>query len=790
MMKEAKAPGLFARLTGFAPLQSEAARLRAFLAAVPGAWCGFANDGTIAYSETFCRLLGLEAVASLSDIQARLFASDAAVLEGAFHALQDGAQPFAVTVHDTDKSLTFKLSGSRGEDTGTGTVFNMLWLEDITPQRREQRREAQVREQAEGERDRLLGILDRLPHPVWLRDRRGDIVWCNRLYADSLATTPATVVAEKRELLLKPARRGAAKAAPGAKQLPLGGRALAEAAREQGEPAIVQAHMITGGQRRLVQVSEMAIGLDGNTLGLAEDVTREEELEAELQRYMASNTELLEHLGTAIAIFDGGQRLEFYNSAFAQLWKLEDNYLNGKPKLGDLMEKLREQRTLPEQADFRKYKQTWLNLFTGLLQPHEEMLYLPNSNALRMLVVPHSMGGIMMTFEDVTSRLELESSYNTLIAVQKETLDNLAEGVAVFSGDGRLRLWNPSFAKLWDLNPEDLEGSPHIMRLSERMQHLFEAEEWPRAQKTLIAQSIDRAAQSGRLARIDGALLSYATVPLPDGGVLVTHVDVSDTARVENALREKNAALEAAERLKLDFLANVSYQLRTPLSAIMGFTEILNNEYFGPLNARQREYTSGMHEAGERLLSLIDDILDLSSIEAGYMVLNREAVPVRRVMETIEGLTRDWARKDQIEIRMNCPANIGEVVADERRLKQALLNLMSNAIAFSPLGGTIEFAAKRQGDTIFVSVADKGPGISLEDQDRIFEPFERARGGQAGRGRGAGLGLALVKNIINLHGGHVRLESREGAGTNFTISLPAEVVLSEARKAAVMRIVQ
>ena len=775
-------PNLFSRLTGAAPLQAEAARLRAFLAAVPGAWCGFATDGTVAYSDSFCRLLGLDAIAALSDVQGKLFPSDAAALEGQFQALQENGLTFASTVHNADKSIVFSLRGTRGADAESGTRFDMLWLEDVTPQQREQRREAQLRESAETERDRLLGVLDRLPYPIWLRGPRGDIAWCNRLYADLLGTTPATVVAERRELALKPARRNAGKPV-----LPLGGRALAELAREQGGPAIVQAHIIAAGQRRLLQISETPLGLDGNTLGLAQDITREEELEAELHRYMAANTELLEQLGTAIAIFDGGQRLAFYNSAFAQLWKLDDNYLNGKPKLGDLMEKLRETRLLPEQADFRKYKQSWLALFTGLLQPHEEMLYLPSGSALRMLVVPHSMGGLMMTFEDVTSRLELESSYNTLIAVQRETLDNLAEGVAVFSGDGRLRLSNPSFAKLWELNPEDLEGGPHIMRLSEKMKGSFEADEWPVAQKTLIAQSLDRTAHGGRLARTDGSLLSYSTVPLPDGGVLVTHVDISDTARVENALREKNAALETAERLKLDFLANVSYQLRTPLSAIMGFTEILNNEYFGPLNARQREYTSGMHEAGERLLSLIDDILDLSSIEAGYMVLNREAVPVRRVMDTIADLTRDWARKDQIEVRLTCPADIGEVVADERRLKQALLNLVSNAISFSPLGSTIELNAKRQAGTVYIAVSDKGPGISSEDQNRIFEPFERARGGQAGRGRGAGLGLALVRNIVKLHGGQIRLESREGRGTTFTISLPAETVLSEARKAAETR---
>ncbi|MBU0800722.1 MAG: PAS domain-containing sensor histidine kinase, partial [Alphaproteobacteria bacterium] len=458
------------------------------------------------------------------------------------------------------------------------------------------------------------------------------------------------------------------------------------------------------------------------------------------------------------------------NSAFAQLWLLEDQYLNAAPKLGDLMEKLRENRRLPEQADFRKFKQSWLNMFTALINPHEDMLYLPNGRALRMLTVPHPMGGLMMTFEDVTSRLELESSYNTLIAVQKETLDNLTEGVAVYGGDGRLKLWNPAFARLWGLHPEDLADQPHINRIVEKMKGKFPAEVWEHRRAELIAHSIDRRTRDGRIEYLGDRLIAYSTVPLPDGGVLVTHVDVTDTARVENALREKNAALQAAERLKLDFIANVSYQLRTPLNAIMGFTEILGNEYFGPLNARQKEYTVGMSDASDRLLTLINNILDLSSIEAGYMELETADVDVCAMLNGLTDLTCEWARKEKIEVKLDCPADIGTINADEPRLKQVMLNLIRNAMAFTPAGGTITVTANRSPEKLQLIVSDTGSGIAAHDQERIFEPFERA---QAGGSRGAGLGLTLVKNIIEMHKGTVALQSAAGLGTTVTITLPA-----------------
>jgi signal transduction histidine kinase len=241
---------------------------------------------------------------------------------------------------------------------------------------------------------------------------------------------------------------------------------------------------------------------------------------------------------------------------------------------------------------------------------------------------------------------------------------------------------------------------------------------------------------------------------------------------VENALREKNAALEAAEQLKTDFLANVSYQLRTPLNAIMGFSEILGNQYFGPLNTRQTEYTTGIRESGERLISLIDDILDLSTIEAGYLELKKEPVELKALLEGLYDLTTEWARKHKLEVSLSCPDNIGPISADDRRLKQALLNLIRNAINFTPEGGRINISAIRSGDGIEILIADTGIGIAQSDMKRIFQPFERIPTGRNDAGNaGAGLGLSLVKNIIELHGGTITITSIEGQGTTATVKL-------------------
>ena len=759
-MKKAES-GWLKQLTGSSK-REEKARLEAFLDAAPQDYCGWSKDGSAAFSKGFCDALNLQTIHTMQDIQNALAPSDAAALETLFTHLQKDGKHFETRVRDASKTKLFKLTGRKGHDS-EGGPFDVIWLDDITDHAAEIESLKEQKTQSHEERDRLQNALDNLPLPLWLRDAHANLTWCNKAYAQIADNSVASVMADQIELSIKPAKKNGM-ASPV-------GKALAQQAIENRNPQYSQGHIVRHGKRHYFEVTETPLPAGNHCMGMGIDRTKEYELETDHKRYMAANNELLEQLGTAIGIFDAEQQLEFYNTAFGQLWHLEDSYLNRRPKLGDLMEKLREARRLPEQADFRKFKQSWLGMFTGLIGTHDEMLHLPDGSALRMLVVPHPMGGLMMTFEDVTSRLELESSYNTLVAVQKETLDNLSEGVSVFGGDGRLKLWNPSFARLWELNPEELEGEPHINRLLERMQALFPKEDWGTARESIVLQALDRNVHEGQMTLKDKSMVAYSTVPLPDGGVLITHVDITDKIRVENALRERNAALEDAERVKIDFLANVSYQLRTPLNAIMGFADILENEYFGKLNDKQHEYTTGMQEASERLLSLINNILDLSSIEAGYMSLEIDKVAIDRIITDIEDLTGEWALKEKILLRTEVPETLAPIEADERRVKQILLNLMRNAITFTPEKGTIDVLVKQDKTNTTITIKDSGSGISPEDQERIFQPFERGQAANSNR-NGTGLGLTLVKNIAELHGGSVSLESSAKKGTAVTISLP------------------
>jgi signal transduction histidine kinase len=238
----------------------------------------------------------------------------------------------------------------------------------------------------------------------------------------------------------------------------------------------------------------------------------------------------------------------------------------------------------------------------------------------------------------------------------------------------------------------------------------------------------------------------------------VTFVDVTDRFRIESALRDRNDALEAADRLKSDFIKHVSYELRTPLNTILGFAEMLASGVPGALNPRQEEYVGDIVAGANTLTQLISNILDLSLIESGALRLELTRIDLRAMLDDVAGLARDMATKAGLALVVD--AEPGEFRADDRRLRQVVFNLLSNACKFTPSGGTITLSGRIEGEDVQIAVADTGPGIAPEVKANVFERFaSKARSGQRA---GAGLGLALVNRFVELHDGWVEIESDHG----------------------------
>jgi signal transduction histidine kinase len=610
-----------------------------------------------------------------------------------------------------------------------------------------------------GDVETMRALLDSLPAPVWARDPNGRLIFVNAAYARAVeAEDSADAVARELELLDRAARESIANARAG-------GAAYAERL-----PAIV------AGARRIFDVVDAPSG--AGSAGMAVDATEVETMRAELARMIEAHRRVLDQLATGVAIFNVDRKLIFYNTAFRSLFELDAGLLDQTPTDSAVLDTLRTARKLPEEQDFRLWKQQLYEAYRAV-EPKEHMWHLPDGRTLRVVTAPNPEGGVTYLYDDVTERLDMHRRYDALIKVQSETLDHLAEAVAVFGSDGLVRLHNPAFQRMWKLAPEALDQHPHVEALTAWAQAMHDDNAVWRNLRVAVTAIEDREPIVARIERRDGMMIDMTTMPLPDGATLVTFQDVSDTVNVERALIERNEALETADAIKIDFVHHVSYELRSPLTNIIGFANLLGDPTFGPLTDKQHEYLGYITTSTNALLALINNILDLATIDAGAMSLNLSDVDIRTSMEQAAEGVQDRLVKDGIELDIRAAPAIGSFSADERRLRQILFNLLSNAVGFSPAGATVTFAAERRPDAVVFTVIDHGPGIPPEAKDRVFEWFETDSMGS--QHRGTGLGLSLVRSFVELHGGTVTIDSTLGQGTTVTCIFPT---VQEAKQTA------
>ncbi len=594
-------------------------------------------------------------------------------------------------------------------------------------------------------------LLNALPVPVWIRGPNGELAWVNAAYAQAVEAKDAHKVVEAQIELLETRQR----------------QDIEKAVRTRNSSRL-RVQTVVGGERRIYDV--LALPLPSASAGAAFDAAPLATAQGELEKQMAANARMLDRVTTAIAVFGTGQRLTFYNEAVLQVWGLDETWLREKPTLAEFFDRLRQQRLLPEQADYRRWRDDHIAACINN-RPIDEWWHLPDGRTIRAITDLPPDGDITFLFDDVTEKLDLERKYHDLIAVQRETLDHLREGVAVFGSDGRLRLHNPSFQALWGVGSDVLARGVHLMEIIALCESQADDRTlWDAARSAITGISDERLAFSGILARRDGTHLAYAGMPLPDGAMMLTFVDITDSKRVEEVLIERNEALEAADRLKGAFLSHISYELRTPLTSIIGFTDLLGVPQTGQLNPKQQEYLQDIRTSSMTLLNIINDILDLAIIDAGVMELKLASTPARRVIEAAELGVRERLSRSNIALDVHVADNVSEVYADERRLTQVLYNLLSNAIGFSSEGGSITLGCRREGSMIAFSVQDTGCGIPEEEQGNVFNRFESRS--QGSKHRGAGLGLSIVKSLVELHNGTIDLRSTPGAGTTVTVLIP------------------
>lgn len=601
-------------------------------------------------------------------------------------------------------------------------------------------------------------LADSAPSPSWILDAAGRLAWANQAWLTETGA-PSLEAAQEQRLTFD---RGA--------------DALAvEAARTGVRQEGFRWTADEGGRRRAWRiVAQPSPGGGGAAMVHALDVTEAEETRDTLRRHVEAHDETLNHLADAVAIFGPSRRLAFHNLAFQHLFGVDAAWLDERPTHAELLDRLRQRRQLPEVIDYAGWKAKELDFYGATEAAPDDSWSLPDGRTLRVVRQPHPLGGVLLIFSDMTDELNLRSRFNAQLQVQTATLDKLNDAVAVFGSDGRLRLHNEAFERFWNLDGDQLREAGEFDAIAGLCQATLPDPALWLGLKARVADPDpeSRVAIAGEGRATDGRVAAWQTRPLPDGATLVAFFDVTARRELEQALSAKEAALAESQALKREFVGSVSYELRTPLTTIVGYSELL--EIQGDLPERSRQHAGAIRVAASQLARSIDDVLDMAQIDAGEMELTLGDVRVHDLLREAAEAIRPRIEGRGATLDVSCAPSVGAIRADGRRIAQAIGHLLENAARAVSEGGAVTLSAEAGEGEVRLRVTDTGRGVPYHLQAHVFDRFVRRDRG------GPGVALALVKALVELHGGWAQVESEPGKGAAFILHLPIQAASAAA----------
>lgn len=741
---------------------SQADRLASLLESAPALPLMVRNDGRIEAPERLGDWLGLPKVPNfVSDLAGHncgLTNDDAAALVRDVSAVQRSGRSFSRAIRAQGSSRTLLVRGAPAAVRLGSSGAVILWWFDATESQAEIGRLGEESARLKLAFDRLSGLIEAAPMPMWHRGPDMRIALVNNAYVRAVeAESAADVIARGLELV-----------DVGAEASPL---AAAQRARETNQPVSRVVPITVGGERRAARIVDVPLG-DAGVAGFAMDVEEVERANAAFRRFVASQRDTLDRLSAGVAQFGADRSLLFCNQPFVRQFALKQEWVAERPAFDRLLDRMREANRVPETRDFPGWKAEHREWFMASDGVQEENWLLPDGAHLRVVAQPLPDGGLLAIFEDRTEQAQLASARDTLLRVRTATFDNMFEAVGVFESDGRLHLWNSRFRQVWDFDEDFLAGHPHVDALAEAASSkLLNASRASLIREMVRSATVERQQRSGRLALKNGRHFEFAAVPLPDGNALFTMLDISDSRRVESVLRERADALEEANRVKSSFVANMSYELRTPLTSISGFAEMLQQGFGGQLEEQGRAYVAAILDSTERLSGLVDKVLDLTQSDAGQLPLERKPVDIAAMLEEAARDHRPSATAKAIDFAIEIDQTVGMANGDARRLRQVFDHLLENSFAYTPEGGRILIHAEGNKERAVVIVSDNGPGMNMAEQTAALDRFGRVAEGRSSE-PALGLGLPLAKQFVEAHGGTLSLVSEPGQGTLVRIELP------------------
>ncbi|RYE86692.1 MAG: PAS domain-containing protein, partial [Hyphomicrobiales bacterium] len=455
------------------------------------------------------------------------------------------------------------------------------------------------------------------------------------------------------------------------------------------DPPLLQKHLATLGAGARPQPLTLVLAdagpydlvefaIDGGTAGYLSP--RADAAHDARDAHLSHLGSIIDALATPIAIFNANRELVQFNRAYCTLWGLDVSWMKLGMDERAILDKLRTDGKLPNEPDYQAWRARHLTSYTLTAPRESDPWHLPDGRTVQVIAAPAGpKGGVIYVFEDITDQLHLKSLNKALADVQRSTLNALSEGVAVFGTNGRLTLYNPRFSMLWKVPTNLLDTNPHIDQIADNVSRTMPEDGpaiWRDLKRGIIDLNPTRSDQAGRLTRADGRMLDYAVVRLPDGQTMMTFLDVTESAKYSLMLRERNEALVTADRLKDAFVQNVSYELRSPLTNIIGFADLLSSKAAGELNERQQSYTDYIRASSVTLGVLIDNILDLATVDAGIAELRPEPQDIVALVDKARaGVAATFPEIDgehSINLSVDIAPNLPLFIADGTRIVQVL----------------------------------------------------------------------------------------------------------------------
>ncbi|MBW4329452.1 PAS-domain containing protein [Stakelama sp. CBK3Z-3] len=744
-------------------LVAENARHRAFADSSPALAMVVRADARIEAPRTLSDWLGLEGepdtLNDLSTDGTGLAPDDFAALTEAITAGQKAGRPFRLSLRVQHGARSLLAVGERAPHALNAPGGVVVWLFDASELQTQVSRLGEEAEELRGAFASLTALIEAAPMPMWYRTRELRLAMVNTAYVHAVdASTHAQVIEQQIELIEGSGMGG-----------PLANAAIA---RDTGEPQTAAVPAIIKGERRMLRIHDLPL-FDGGAAGFAVDIEDLEQARGGLKRFAEAQRAMLDRLSAGVAQFSADRALIFCNQPFRRMFAMRPEWLADRPEFDRVLERMREAGRLPEVRDFPGWKKEHREWFRAEGAEIEESWHLPGGSHLRVVAQPLPEGGLLIIFEDRTEQVQLASARDTLLRVRTAMFDNLFEALGVFASDGRLQLWNNKFRLAWGFDEQLLAGHPRVDALAEAGARKLAKPDRASLMSALVrAATVERQQRGGRAAFADGRHFEFTAVPLPDGNALFTMLDISDSKRIEQALRDRNEALEAADRVKTAFVENMSYELRTPLTSIKGFAELLHGGYAGDLSESGTSYAEAILESVARLSGLVDDVLDLTEGDSGP--LRKTAVDMEHVAQAAAESLSPLAKERGIDLVVEVRGSAGAVQGDQRRVRQAIEHMLRFSIGGLKKGGRVLLHVDGDADRARIVVSDDGPGMSSEAAKHAFDRFAHSAATGRDTDRALGLGLPLAKRFVEAHGGTIAMLSEPGEGTLMTIELPRQ----------------